>query len=321
MMHMPSLESIASSITLADSEGYVPSIATSSYQSDMARSHSLLSSFSVASFSTAASSVASTSKSILDRKRPLPSRAVSSNNDKAQVIKLRSRRTYQRPIQGDVGSEFSLIRRDTKMSIVSQKASIHCASPTADELDCMVFEPMQPLPSPTMYSSENQESPCTCGSQSDIGVTSPSEEARNALFEIWTAAEEMERQRKLKKRQPIKQTRPAPSDSNTQRVHKWVSKVRKSASLGNLRARASGDDALNVVEDPIAWAEGNNSKPTVVESGREELMEPRSAREEKVKGIEQVLDQSCVGNTMRIVQSAPKVRQEVIAGHIWDFLG
>lgn len=314
MTHMPSLESMASSITLADSdEGYNASIATSSYQSDMARSHSLLSSFSMASFSTNASSVASTSQSVLDRKRPLPSRAASSTAAETQVIKLRSRK-YQRPVQGDVRSQSGLIRRDTQMSVVSQKASVHCSSPTADELDCMVFEPMQQLPSPTLYSSELEDSSCTCDSQSegDVEVTQTSDVTR-AVFEIWTMAEEAEKQRKLKKKQPTKSNRPTISNVSAMRVQKWVSRVRKSASVGNLKTHASKDEGLKAVEDPLAWADSySNKSPELKE---EQILEPRPTVITEVRGIRQVLEQTEASNVVS------KSRPQASVNPIWDFLG
>lgn len=319
MTHMPSLESMASSITLAESEeGYNPSIATSSYQSDMARSHSLLSSFSVASFSTNASSVASTSKSVLDRKRPLPSRTASSGVADSQVIKLRSRQ-YQRPVQGDVNCQTGLVRRDTKMSVVSQTASVHCASPTADELDCMVFEPMQQLPSPTLYSSELEESSaCTCdsGSESEpVQAEQTTYDARLALFEIWKFAEEAEKQRKLKKKQPTRPTRPAISDASALRVQNWVSRVRKSASVGNLRARASKEDSLKGVENPLAWAESQSQAAHSLEVKAEQVLEPRPVVQ-GVKGIRQVLEQHPrTSPTMARTKQVPSVNP------IWDFLG
>lgn len=287
MLHMPSIESINSSVGFYSSDDeYLPSVATSSYQSDMARSQSLLSSFSIASFSTAASSIASTSSSVLDRKRPLPSRAASSTANTAQVIKLRTR-TYQRAVQGEVRAPSSLTRRDTKMSVVSQAASVHCSSPTLDELEDMVFEPMQQLPSPSMSFAQLESTHCFC--DNEIGVNSiqlaNEYDPCAALFEIWNAAETAERQRKLQKKKPVKSSRLTGADSSAKRVQRWVHK---------LKSNASKQENLNAgVEEEL--------RP-------EELLEPQEARK-SIKGIEQVLQSASV-------KAGPKQ-----AAPIWDFLG
>lgn len=316
MSYMPSIESMASSTTMESSDNdYIPSVATSSYQSDMARSQSLLSSFSVASCSTAASSVASTSKSILDRKRPLPSRTASSTGNATQVIKLRTRR-YQQPVQGNVRSQSGLTRRDTTMSVVSQAASIHSSSPSADELDCMTFEPMVQLPSPTMSASHFEAVPCLCNSETEVSSSdSVNEEygARAALFEIWVEAEVAERQRKLKKKQPTKSTGPSISDAGADRVQKWVSKVRKSASAANLRPRTSKNTSLNTIADPVAWAEGQMCKGDAFQP--EEVLEPRQALKD-IEGIEKVLRSGLAKPAL-----SARASTEATSGHIWDFLG
>jgi hypothetical protein len=309
MAHMPSLASLASSLSLNSDN------TSSSYQNDMARSHSLISSFSVASFSTAASSVASTSKSVLDRKRPIAARSTSTT-DNVQVIKLRSR-TSRRAIQGEVHSHNGLTRRDTKMSVVSQKASIHSASPTMDELQCMMFEPMQQLPSPSLSRNDFSEACYSAASEE----TSACEETRAALFEIWTAAEEAERQRKQVKRQnkSIKRTRPEASTSeavSTARVQSWVSRVRKSASVASLKPKASKN--IHQVDDPVAWAE-QSASGTEREEEVVAVLEPREQVRE-VNSIEQVLSQQRPRSASP-PRSASKKPEVAIPGHIWDFLG
>lgn len=325
MHNMPSLASLTSNISFGSSlEEPTPSIiASPSYENDMIRSHSLHSCFSTSSFSTAASSVASTSQSVMERKHPLAQNKIA----QSQVIKLRSTQS-RRAIKSDDGMRrVEVTRTRSQESFISQRASIHMSSPLSDDLDCMIFEPMQQLPSPTIYTTElagfiqdRELDGCTCLAQGDEVLE---DATRKQLLDLWSAAEDTERHRKLQKQRPRKHQPVSSGEANaenasSQRMRTWVTRMKRTASTTHLGMTAKRDLELNEISDPVAWASQERLSTPVEEKALETCFEPRQPQT-----AEAYLDQLlCERSESHQTCERQRRSQPVAAsGCIWDFLG
>lgn len=237
MRSMPSIASIASSLDFGSS---TPSSEVSSPSecdaADMARSHSIFSSFSTSSLSTAATS----SASIMDRKRPISGHRSASS----QIIKLQGPR--RRKIAAAGPKQQTLHKR---ASVRSQCASVELYTPTSEDLEVMM-QPMERLPSPTTSASASLASNSPSRRPGHLARS----DTRATLLEIWSVAEEAERSR----RASVSRSGDSTTVGSSRRVSKWVQKqVRKSTSTASLLRRLDEDAKKPYVEpDPAAWAEG-----------------------------------------------------------------
>lgn len=315
MTHMPSIASICSELSFGSSAAdSAPSVVTSSYQSDMLRSHSLLSSFSLESMSTTATSaIASTSQSVMQRKRPVTSRAKIASSAESNVIKLAGRRCCEMQ-RGESSSASYLIRKNTKASIISCKASIHSASPNIDDIDDMVFAPMHQLPSPHLSHSElsDGEQWRSHSDNEDYNVTDlsmPANHGCTALIELWQEAEAAERSRRvLKKAQRAMPSRSAKMDVQTPNIRSWMSRVKKSASFGNLKNRAVEQEQAVLDTADLEQA----LQCVDVEAAVQAFLEPRMSSN-KLPSIEQVM--SCKN------EASHQFRLPAGTNALWEFLG
>ena len=321
MVHRPSLSSLVSSISL---QSHSSVDETPILDACMERSESSASSSSSnASESTSATSAVSSagSCSIMDRKRPLVGQRAASSE---HVIKLRaskSRLNLKKIGDAEVKTAVStplrtvLSRHESISSLRSYTASMSQYSPTTSEYN-MLYLPMDNLPSPIHttssgdamrrnYSSTSGSASVSMSTGRRSSLISQNLDTRKTLFEIWSAAEEADRTRKLKKKKPS----PSPKRvyrtvytgdfrSNTKKVKNWVGKLRKSTSVANLRMRDRNGD-----ED--TWERFDNCfEPRMrLDLKRMGSIDDLLAPEEDMEGVE-------------------KCSKRTVSNHpVWDFLG
>lgn len=170
------------------------------------------------------------------------------------MIKLKGTRT--RLVSNDhlKSVKPALTHKSSITSVHSYTGSIGSFSFTSAEEEA-IMQPMERLPSPLLerqHTSAHQEmvkEPATCRA-----------DTKTDLYDLWAAAEDAERERRVLKKAPRRQERrrtqtkmpeepshcaaTAPSG----RVSKWVHRIRKSTSTALLRDVAPEDEGLDITE-------------------------------------------------------------------------